>query len=135
MPTSIDFSSGRRATLASPPTQPPLCIRCGRAGERLVTRRSNRNGNAGRPYYKCLHCGKFLVFDDVRGNDLMNPECHCGHTSKRQVTGRSKPAAGRLHYVCRLGTCDFFRPCQDENGIDIIINMNLAEELSRLFLI
>ncbi|KAI0388265.1 hypothetical protein F5Y17DRAFT_245594 [Xylariaceae sp. FL0594] len=135
MPISIDLSSIKRATLASPPTQPPQCSRCGRVSERRITRSSNRNGNAGRPYYKCLHCNKFIVFDDYRGNDSTNPECHCGCSSKLQVSGRSKPVAGRLHYVCRLGRCDFFSPGKDAKGIDVIIDMDLIEELSRLSII
>ncbi|KAI0528186.1 hypothetical protein F5B22DRAFT_584048, partial [Xylaria bambusicola] len=132
---SFDLSSIRRMTLASPPTQPPVCIRCGQVSERFITGSPNRNGNAGRPYYKCLHCDKFLVFDDSRGNDSMNPECHCGYSSKCQVTGGSNRAAGRLHYVCRLGRCDFFCVVKDAKGMDIFIDMDLAEELSRLFLI
>ncbi|KAI0438320.1 hypothetical protein F4803DRAFT_535546 [Xylaria telfairii] len=135
MPISIDLSSIKRVTLASPPTQPPPCHRCGQVSERLVTRSSNRNGNAGRPYYKCLRCNKFLVFADYRGNDPTNPECHCGCSSKLQITGMSKWVAGRLHYVCRLGSCDFFSPTKDANGLDIVIDMGLAEDLSRLSIV
>ncbi|KAI0412234.1 hypothetical protein F5X98DRAFT_379980 [Xylaria grammica] len=135
MPVSIDLSSIRRVTLESPPTQPPRCHRCGRTSERLVTRSSNRNGNAGRPYYKCLHCNKFLVFGDYRGNDSTNPKCYCGCSSKLQVTGRSNSVPGRLHYVCRLGLCDFSGPCRDERGLDVVINMDLVGGLSRLFII
>ncbi|KAK5637088.1 hypothetical protein RRF57_012800 [Xylaria bambusicola] len=135
MPISINLFSIKRVTLASPPTQPPYCPCCSRVSKRLITRSSNRNGNAGRPYSKCLHCDKFLVFDDYRGNDSTNPECHCGYSSKRQVSGRSKPVAGRLHYVCRLGMCDFFSPGKDAKGIDVIIDMDLTEDLSRLSII
>ncbi|KAI1292587.1 hypothetical protein F5Y03DRAFT_402841 [Xylaria venustula] len=134
MPISTDLSSIKRVTLASPPTQPPQC-RCGQVSKRLITRSSNRNGNVGRPYYKCLRCDNFLVFDDYRGNDSTNPEYHCGYSSKRQVSGRSKPVAGRLHYVCRLGMCDFFSPGKDAKGRNVIIDMGLIEDLSRLSII
>ncbi|GAW25178.1 hypothetical protein SAMD00023353_0203280 [Rosellinia necatrix] len=132
---SVSFdSSGVRSerTLAPPPEEPPSCYRCGGVSELSVTRSSNRNGNAGRPFYKCRSCGKFLVFNDNRGNDPTNPECNCGSSSKRQVSGRSKTVAGRLHYVCRLGTCDFFSPCRDENGVDSVVNMDFVEKLSQL---
>ncbi|KAI0116358.1 hypothetical protein GGR51DRAFT_315064 [Nemania sp. FL0031] len=119
--------------LAPPPTQPPRC--CDQVGTRFITRSSNPNGNAGRPYYKCLYCGKFLVFDDWRGNTATNPECHCGHSSKRQVTGRYKRAAGQWHFVCRLGACNFYSLCKDEKGEDIFMDMDLTEAFSRLFLI
>lgn len=46
------------------------CRRCGsdRATlNRFVCRRSNRNGNAGRPYLKCMPCNRFVKFEDERG--------------------------------------------------------------------
>ncbi|KAI5926283.1 hypothetical protein F4810DRAFT_656258 [Camillea tinctor] len=118
--------------LEPPPTQPPICKKCKRASEYFITRRSNRNGNAGRPCYKCLPCDNFLVFCDRRGNDPENPKCHCGYSSKRQITGRSKSVPGRVHYVCRLGECDFYSPSRDENGQDNVIAGELADKLSRL---
>ncbi|KAI0432795.1 hypothetical protein F5Y09DRAFT_300924 [Xylaria sp. FL1042] len=121
--------------LAPHPQQPPQCAECGHITTLHITGSSNRNGNAGRPYYKCLSCGKFCVFNDLRGNDPTNPCCYCGYSSKRQITGRSKRVAGRVHYVCRLGECDYFSSGSDEKGKDIIIDMDLSDALSRLFII
>ncbi|KAI1424430.1 hypothetical protein F5Y12DRAFT_715377 [Xylaria sp. FL1777] len=134
---STDLSSMREVILAPPPTQPPLCFLCGQTSTRLVTKSSNPNGNVGRPYYFCLTCPRFLVFDDYRGNDPTNPECHCGYSSKRQATGRAKRLAGRLpyFYVCRLGTCNFYSPCRDRQEIDVFIDMDLGDCLAKLFMI
>ncbi|EWG50000.1 hypothetical protein FVEG_09337 [Fusarium verticillioides 7600] len=38
--------------LAPAPSLPPVCFVCNNRSRRLVTRSSNRNGNAGRPYHK-----------------------------------------------------------------------------------
>ncbi|KAI1825728.1 hypothetical protein F4861DRAFT_163363 [Xylaria intraflava] len=132
---SLDSSAMGSAAQAPPPTKPPTCSRCGGIAEFLITKRSNRNGNVGRPYYKCSLCGKFLVFCDQRGNDPTNPECHCGHSSKRQISGRSKPVPGRVHYVCRLGRCNFYCAGKDEKGVDIVIDMDLVADLARLMII
>ncbi|KAK2005426.1 hypothetical protein LZ32DRAFT_183773 [Colletotrichum eremochloae] len=42
------------ASSASDYIPPPLCRSCRAPTTRHVTRSSNRKGNAGRPYYKCL---------------------------------------------------------------------------------
>lgn len=75
-------------SLAPAPETGPDCMRCGRPSSLMWTRTSNRNGNAGRPYYKCIPCNKFLVFNDTRGNDPLNPHCYCNVSSKRQLAGR-----------------------------------------------
>ncbi|KAI1274931.1 hypothetical protein F5Y07DRAFT_409660 [Xylaria sp. FL0933] len=121
--------------LAPYPEKAPQCQRCGQVTTLHITGSSNRNGNAGRPYYKCSSCIKFCVFKDLRGNDPTNPKYHCGHSSKRQISGRSKQVAGRVHYVCRLGTCDYFSPGRDEEGADIIVNEEISNALSRLYII
>lgn len=76
--------------LAAPPDEPPICFRCDGPSKKLITRTSNRNGNAGRPYYKCRFCDEFLAFADDRGNDPANPLCYCGKSSKREVACREK---------------------------------------------
>ena len=92
---------------------------------------SNRKGNAGRPYYKCQHCSKFLCFVDDRGNDPNNPPCHCGASSKTQVAGREKKVPGGIHYVCRLGGCDFYKPNIGEDGNQVTVE-DLEKDLARL---
>lgn len=99
--------------LAPAPESGPDCMMCGKASSRFVTRTSNRNNNAARPYYKCVPCDRFLVFDDTRGNDPSNPHCHCGTSSKRQISGRHRQVSRGIHYVCRLGKCDFYCPAKD----------------------
>lgn len=101
------------------PSVPPTCYRCGGSGDRYTTRCSNRNGNVGRPYYKCRNCRQFLVFADDRGNDPTNPVCHCGLSSKRQVASREKNR--KIHYVCRRGGCDFYAPCIKPNMDSVVV--------------
>ena len=96
--------------LAPAPEIGPDCLRCGKSSDQFVTKTSNRNNNAGRPYFKCVHCDKFLVFNDTRGNDPDNPLCYCGVSSKRQVSGRDRRVPRGVHYVCRLGRCNFYQP-------------------------
>jgi hypothetical protein len=99
---------------APPPEGPPTCFLCNGPSSEYTTRRSNRNGNAGRPYYKCDPCEKFLTFADDRGNDPLNPLCHCQVSSRRQVSCREK--GGKIHYVCRLGRCDFYEAGENLRG-------------------
>ncbi|RYO91779.1 hypothetical protein DL762_001998 [Monosporascus cannonballus] len=100
-----------------------------------ITRSSNRNGNVGRPYFKCHSCDKFIAFDDPRGADPANPECHCGVASRRQVTGRYKTVPRNLHYVCRLGTCDFYDEPRDEQGGVVVVAEELINILARLSIV
>ncbi|KAK5992055.1 hypothetical protein PT974_05451 [Cladobotryum mycophilum] len=99
-----------------PSSTPKHCFQCGGSTSRFKTSANNPNGNAGRPYNMCLHCNKFLGFDDQRGNHLSNPECHCGTPSKMQATGKTAAAPLALHFVCRLGECDFFSRGVGKNG-------------------
>ncbi|KAI1430504.1 hypothetical protein GGR50DRAFT_208068 [Xylaria sp. CBS 124048] len=101
----------------------PQC-RCGADGILFYVQPDNPNGNAGRPYFKCADCQRFLFFCDARGNDPTNPACFCGNSSKRQVTGVNKPRPGRLFYVCRLKNCDYYEVCTDEGGNDVCISMD-----------
>ncbi|KAK4233357.1 hypothetical protein C8A03DRAFT_19562 [Achaetomium macrosporum] len=98
----------------------------------FTTRHSNRNGNAGRPYYKCQPCNKFLCFADSRGNNPGNPPCDCGVSSKTQVAGKEKKVPRGVHYVCRLGKCDFYKPCV-ENGKQVAVESDdLVHRLAML---
>ncbi|OJD10148.1 hypothetical protein ACJ73_09917 [Blastomyces percursus] len=78
---------------------PPNCRSCHHPSSREVTRASNRKGNAGRPYYKCHRCNKFLCFADDRGNDPSNPPCYCGVLSRRQVAGYDKHVPRGMHFA------------------------------------
>ncbi|KAF2688904.1 hypothetical protein K458DRAFT_293711, partial [Lentithecium fluviatile CBS 122367] len=111
----------------APPAQtPPDCFRCGRPSRRFITRETNRKKNAGLPYDKCKRCWKFLGFADEQGNDPNNPPCCCGVSSKRQVAGPEKRVPHGLHYVCRLGTCDFYAPCKDGKDRHLAVDGELA---------
>lgn len=96
---------------------PPSCIDCARTGpSHIITRLSNNNGNAGRPYYKCACCGKFITFADRRGVHSGNPVCACDAPSRLQRAGRSSRQPGLLHFVCSRGMCDFWEAYKDDNG-------------------
>ncbi|KAF2189958.1 hypothetical protein K469DRAFT_561858 [Zopfia rhizophila CBS 207.26] len=132
---SFDISSLQRINLAPPPQVPPNCFQCGGPSLRSTTRRSNRKGNAGRPYDKCMRCGKFLGFADERGNDPNNPPCGCGVSSKRQVAGPEKRVPRGLHYVCRLGACDFYAPCKDAEDRQVTVDGEFVDLLAMLRII
>ncbi len=83
---------------------------------RKITNQSNPNGNAGRPYDKCVPCHKFLGFADYRGNDPDNPLCDCGASSRRQMVGLQKRVPRGVHFVCSLGTCNFYKECIGTDG-------------------
>ncbi|KAK2793804.1 hypothetical protein FQN51_001022 [Onygenales sp. PD_10] len=99
----------------------PQCCLCGELSTQYRTRSSNRNGNAGRYYYKCTPCGKFLGFNDRRGNLPENPECECGVPSKQQRAGADSKVPGGLHYVCRKARCDFYLPAVNGRGEQVVI--------------
>ena len=115
------------------PQSAPTCLRCGQETERLITRWSNRNGNAGRPYYKCLHCGGFNSFADDRGNDAGNPLCDCGQASRRQISGVQR--GRRVHYVCRFGRCDYFTFHWTAENKVMSLTEDVVEWLARLRLV
>ncbi|KAH9883296.1 hypothetical protein F4778DRAFT_802559 [Xylariomycetidae sp. FL2044] len=122
-------------TTADMTTDRPRCYLCDSPSSRRVTRSSNRNGNAGRPYFKCVPCDKFLVFADARGNDHENPVCLCRVASKRQVAGRDRQVPRCLHYVCRLGRCGFFARARDVEGKAVTVDEEMIETLARLSII
>ncbi|KAH7232501.1 hypothetical protein B0J15DRAFT_409228 [Fusarium solani] len=130
---SFDISTASAVVLGLPPNNPPNCFICQQRSVRFKTRTSNRKGNAGRPYYKCVHCRKFLAFADQRGNDPQNPPCHCALSSKRQAAGQEKGSG--LHYVCRNGTCDFYAPCLDNGGNQVSVDGDLRRMLASLQII
>lgn len=133
--STILSSSVQNLVLAPGPTHPPICSRCNSPSQRKTTRSSNRNGNAGRPYDKCTNCGNFLGFADERGNNPNNPLCHCGQSSKAQVTGQNSGNPGGLHYVCRLGTCDYYYVRRNRNNEQIRLCGDMVEQFANLKLI
>lgn len=133
---SVDIGTIHGVTLAGLPASPPHCFHCGNPSTRLTTRISNRNGNAGRPYFKCIPCNQFLVFADRRGNDPANPPCRCGLSSKRQIEGKRQRMSGRnIHFVCRLGTCDYYAAARDQTGNQIRVEGDLVDRLAALSII
>lgn len=120
---------------APPPTIAPECIICHKLTSRLITRSSNRKGNAGRPFYKCIPCNKFHCFDDIRGNDSRNPLCDCQVSSKLQVSGPDKRVARGLHYVCRLGSCNYYRVRGGAQERQVRLDADLVAKLAMLKII
>jgi len=110
----------------------PICPKCHQRTTHDITRASNRTGNAGRPYYKCLPCDKFQCFDDDRGNDPRNPRCLCQVASRQQVAGPGKPIPRGLHYVCRSGKCNFYTVRRDEHEQQITVSEDVVEMLAKL---
>ncbi|KAG8666665.1 hypothetical protein FPOAC1_011475 [Fusarium poae] len=122
-------------SLAEAPLLPPPCFQCNSPSRRYVTRSSNLNGNASRPYYKCIKCPKFLCFADQRGNVTNNPPCQCGKSSKFQVAGWTNRQPGGLHLVCRMGACGYYSSVVDQNGEQKVLSreeMNLWMSVGRV---
>lgn len=114
-------------------SQPPPCRRCRGPGTRHITRASNRNGNARRPFVKCASsCGKFISFTDERGIDPSNPGCDCGRPSRRQITGRDKAVPRAIHFVCSEGRCDFYSEGVDGSGDRVTVALGLLDRMIRL---
>ncbi|KAI1661985.1 hypothetical protein F4813DRAFT_396667 [Daldinia decipiens] len=120
---------------ASYPRSPIPCRHCGLTSSKAITSSSNTNGNAGRPYFKCPTMGKFLVFADARGNDLTNPVCRCGLSSKRIMSGLYTKNPGKLFYVCRSGMCEYNRECRDAQGEHVIVGWEIVDYLAWLEII
>jgi hypothetical protein len=115
------------ASLAPPPATAPNCIICGRLTTLLTTRASNLKGNAVREYFKCNPCKKFHCFSDTRGNDPRNPLCRCGASSITQISGAEKRVARGVRYVCRLGRCDFYDICRDDQKRQVTVDENFMD--------
>ncbi|KAM7187593.1 hypothetical protein V8F33_011149 [Rhypophila sp. PSN 637] len=79
---------------------------------------SNPNGNAHRPFYKCIKCDKFITWADLGGVLADNPECDCAVgvgrravlPSRMTATGkRAASGPGRVFYTCAEARCDFWQ--------------------------
>lgn len=66
---------------------------------------------------------------------MTNPLCHCGKSSKRQISGPDKSIGRQVHYVCRVGGCDFY--CAHRNALNqkIALESDLVEPMARLGII
>lgn len=103
-PESIEAMNFIEFPLQSPPT----CRHCYNPRPTRKLTKGNANGNAGRHYYKCFKCNKFLCFDD----DLCLVEgvggkscCKYGYRIGRAGSDRDYP--GFLYRGC-AGGCGFF---------------------------
>jgi hypothetical protein len=105
----------------------PTCRSCGIKGILMQVREDNPNGNARRPYYKCIPCGRFLTFCDGRGLSPINPTCICGTPSRRQKNGQRHRIPGGVHYVCSTGRCRFYVVERDTDGGQLQIWKGLEE--------
>ena len=112
------------------------CRRCGASGIDLatyITKTSNRNENAGRPYLKCDPCKQFVSFLDDRGIHDVNPKCACKKRSRIRVSGKHK---GRtFHYVCSSGECDFYDEPEGEHGRIRVTDEQMLKMMAGLSLI
>lgn len=119
-----------QAPAAAPPAaQPAPCHRCGGPSTSRTTSALNRNGNANRPYIRCIPCRKFITFTDDRGLDPNNPPCGCGRPSRRQLTGRRKEVPRAIYFVCREGRCGFYMEYFDDEGERVVVPLGLMDVL------
>ena len=88
------------------PAYSPLCKKCPYRTVHKVTKTSNRNGNGGRPYFKCENCGAFHSFADSQGINQQNPHCQCDQPSRLGQASIQK--GGLPFFVCATGACDFY---------------------------
>jgi hypothetical protein len=98
----------------------PACKKCGLRCVRQTWAVTNRNGNAGRPFYTCLgsqhqpHPREFSTWDDYEGIFKGNPRCSCGYTSRvSTIKGRIPPS----FFSCAVGGCGFSQNAPFTPGI------------------
>lgn len=77
-----------------------------------------------------MSCGKFFSFADERGNNPDNPPCDYGESSRLQRAAENSSNPGGLHYVCRLGTCDYYAVKVDENQEQITLGLDLVDHFA-----
>jgi len=69
----------------------------------------NPNGNANRPYYRCLPCFAFTTWGDLRGVRSDNQLCDCGKPSREYFTGMNcRRGAGLVYWRFARTRCQFF---------------------------
>jgi hypothetical protein len=107
------------------PLTQPLCLQCGRLVKYNIVKETNRNGNAGRPYFTCIPCRKFHSFADERGNSSQNPLCYYNQPNRTQVARYRAQLSGLLHYVRRVGACDFYQVVINLEGRQMVSDEKL----------
>jgi hypothetical protein len=86
------------------------CSRCDGEPERKITRPTNPNGNAGRPYYICSDCGEWITWYDDRGVHGSNPNYDCGIACRQDRAGANAEIleTGLGFWTCASGSCGYF---------------------------
>ncbi len=112
----------------------PRCRKCRNASERRITGLANRNGNAGRLYYKCTNpsCGQFLGFADERGLDATNPQCHCGLSTRRQVEKQKNGGPRGVFFTCMQGSCSFYEALRRQDQTPVMLTDEIVNTLAGL---
>ncbi|KAF2111989.1 hypothetical protein BDV96DRAFT_580956 [Lophiotrema nucula] len=107
----VSSASARFTTKAIFPLRDVYCLRCDQLAQRKITRNSNPNGNAGRPYYICPKCprkDRFVTWDDSRGVHECNPLCKCGSASRQDRAGVDGERKGWGFWTCARGKCGYW---------------------------
>ncbi|KAL8991467.1 MAG: hypothetical protein Q9169_007861 [Polycauliona sp. 2 TL-2023] len=104
-----------------PLPSPPRCRTCNLPGNHNKVLPTNRNNNAPRPYYVCLHCKStpallarnpakgWITWNDDIGIDVHNPACFCapGWVARQDKAGRNSKWAGKGFWTCAVGGCGY----------------------------
>ena len=99
-----------------PLPSPPRCRHCNSIATRDIVNSSNRNNNAGRPYYKCLPCKQspmanpqkgWITWDDDIGVHENNRTCICGLACRQGRAGSDSVWEGKGFWTCAVGRCSF----------------------------
>ena len=124
-----------------PLAETPRCRRCDwEPRYRNVVSENNRNGNAGRPYYKCVRCeGRpgqgvgyhlkgWITWDDDRGMDVRNPECYCGVASRQDKAGAHTTIPNLGFWTCATGRCNYYSAAKNGQTVEQRVeNPEMAE--------
>lgn len=116
----------KRSILPQFPLSPKPGCRCGWTPKSSnIVGPYNHNGNAGRPYYKCVQCANksrqgtgnrdegWITWDDDIGVHNENPRCHCKMASRQDRAGAYTNMAGWGFWTCATGRCDYFSDCRN----------------------
>ncbi|KAH7000916.1 hypothetical protein EDB80DRAFT_879035 [Ilyonectria destructans] len=101
-----------------PLSRAPICLDCSHFSDRRVTSDNNPHGHAGRPFYFCnrFHKFNFITWDDARGIISDNPQCWCGHLSRRN---RKNGPSRTEWYACASGGCKFKQDLEENDPVEL----------------